>query len=222
MAYYLSPSTINLFKECERCFWLKFRKGISRPDTIFPSLPSGIDRVLKTHFDKFRKNEELPPELESLKGFRLFNKMDYLRKWRDGYGISYKLGENSVRGKIDELLTHDGQLVMIDFKTKGSAPHENSHTYYLDQLSIYGWLFEKNGFFVKKKGYLVFYYPDIVKETGEFKFGSELKEIQIDTKRADRLINSALKALEGDLPNPSPKCSFCEWRERVNHQLKDT
>lgn len=26
-----------------------------RPDTIFPSLPSGMDRILKDHFDKFMK-----------------------------------------------------------------------------------------------------------------------------------------------------------------------
>ncbi|MCX6774543.1 MAG: hypothetical protein NTY99_00435 [DPANN group archaeon] len=52
MAIKLSPSSLNLFKDCPRCFWLDKIKGISRPEGIFPSLPSGIDKVLKEHFDK--------------------------------------------------------------------------------------------------------------------------------------------------------------------------
>jgi hypothetical protein len=47
MAYKLSPSSLSLLKECPRCFWLQFNKGIRRPSTVFPSLPGGMDRILK-------------------------------------------------------------------------------------------------------------------------------------------------------------------------------
>ncbi|MEM3126988.1 MAG: hypothetical protein QW331_02890 [Candidatus Woesearchaeota archaeon] len=55
-------------KECPRCFWLAFNKDIKRPDTVFPSLPSGMDKILKEHFDKFMRKGELPPELQQLNG----------------------------------------------------------------------------------------------------------------------------------------------------------
>ena len=29
----------------------------------FPTLPGGMDKILKVHFDKFRDKGELPPEL---------------------------------------------------------------------------------------------------------------------------------------------------------------
>src|SRR3989344_3937655 len=59
----LSPSTgLNLFRDCPRCFWLHYNKNVHRPRGIFPSLPGGMDLVLKDYFDQFRGS--LPPELE--------------------------------------------------------------------------------------------------------------------------------------------------------------
>ena len=73
MTYKFSPSSLSLLKECPKCFWLHFNKGIKRPDTIFPSLPSGMDGILKKHFDFFMEKGELPPELQQLNGDVLFH-----------------------------------------------------------------------------------------------------------------------------------------------------
>jgi len=56
--YKISPSTINLMLECPRCFWLQIVKNIKRPAGIFPSLPSGMDKILKVHFDEKLINEK--------------------------------------------------------------------------------------------------------------------------------------------------------------------
>ena len=53
MPYKLSPSSLSLLSDCPRCFWLQLNKGVKRPEGIFPSLPSGIDRILKDHFDRY-------------------------------------------------------------------------------------------------------------------------------------------------------------------------
>ncbi|MEK6875437.1 MAG: hypothetical protein AABX30_02030 [Nanoarchaeota archaeon] len=47
------PSSLSLMKECPRCFWLAQHNVWQRPAGIFPSLPSGMDAILKKHFDKF-------------------------------------------------------------------------------------------------------------------------------------------------------------------------
>jgi hypothetical protein len=75
-------------EECPKCFWLHFNKKIRRPDTIFPSLPSGIDKILKEHFDKFRDRGELPPELKERDDFRgctLFADAELLKEWRNNF-----------------------------------------------------------------------------------------------------------------------------------------
>ena len=88
--YKLSPSTLKLFIECPRCFWLQFNKKIKRPSGIFPSLPSGMDNILKVYFDKYMKKGKLPPELSGLK-VKLFDDEALLKEWRNNLkGIVYK------------------------------------------------------------------------------------------------------------------------------------
>ena len=53
----LSPSALNLFLECAKCFWLEKNRGIHRPAGAFPSLPGGMDAVLKKYFDKVTKTQ---------------------------------------------------------------------------------------------------------------------------------------------------------------------
>ena len=84
----LSPSTLNLFLECQKCFWLDQVKGIHRPRGIFPSLPGGMDGLIKKYFDKYRALGKLPPELEGkLDGVELFADGILLNKWRTLYTL---------------------------------------------------------------------------------------------------------------------------------------
>src|SRR3972149_5385822 len=105
MPYKLSPSTLSLFTECPRCFWLQFRKNLIRPAGIFPSLPSGMDAVLKNHFDSFMEKGELPPELKMLDDgkLKLFDDKELLALWRSNFkGIQWKdSAGNMLRGAID-------------------------------------------------------------------------------------------------------------------------
>src|SRR3989338_4774579 len=106
MPYKFSPSSLSLLSECPRCFFLHFNKEIKRPASIFPSLPSGMDNVLKQHFDSFI-GKGLPPELESLNSeVTLFDDMPLLKEWRSNFkGISWKDGEGNVlRGAVDNIL----------------------------------------------------------------------------------------------------------------------
>ena len=97
MAYKLSPSSLTLFEECPRCFWIHHNSKIKRPSSPFPSLPSGMDRILKEHFDKFMRKGKLPPELcknPECEGMKLFDDEDLLGVWRNNFkGIS----ESKVR-----------------------------------------------------------------------------------------------------------------------------
>ena len=107
MPYKLSPSSLNLLKECPRCFWLHFNKNIKRPEGIFPSLPSGMDRILKIHFDSFMEKGKLPPELcnnSECKGLKLFVNKELLDEWRNNRkGIH--LNENNIYSSVFLILS---------------------------------------------------------------------------------------------------------------------
>src|SRR3989338_9619332 len=116
MPYKFSPSSLSLLKECPRCFWLHFNKNIKRPDSIFPSLPLGMDKVLKEHFDFFRKEGKLPPELD-LEGIKLFDDEKLLKIWQNNRkGIQW-MDENGnlLKGAVDILLQKGKKLIMLDF-----------------------------------------------------------------------------------------------------------
>jgi len=81
--YKFSATGMSLLEECQRCFWLQHNKGIKRPEGIFPSLPSGMDKILKTHFDSFMEKGKLPPELKDIDDVKLFDNRELLEEWRN-------------------------------------------------------------------------------------------------------------------------------------------
>ncbi|MEM3091486.1 MAG: PD-(D/E)XK nuclease family protein [Candidatus Pacearchaeota archaeon] len=211
----LSPSSLNLMQECPRCFWLEKNNVWKRPESIFPTLPRGIDRILKIHFDKFRDKGMLPPELDKSEckkeGCLLFPNKELMRIWRnESKGISYKDSEgNELMGAIDNLLVKGKKLIVLDFKTRGFDLKENTHQKYQLQIDVYNFLLRKNGYETEDYAFLLFYVPKEVLETGEIVFDTILKKIPVNIKNAEITWKKAIKILNSECPEKG-----CEWCQR--------
>jgi hypothetical protein len=211
MPYKLSPSALSLMKECPRCFWLTQHGVWKRPAGIFPSLPSGMDKILKIHFNKFMEKGKLPPELCSCKecnNMKLFDDTELLAIWRSNFkGISYedKKG-NILRGAVDNLLMKGKKLIVLDYKTRGYELKEDTAEHYQDQLDIYNFLLRKAGYQTEDYSFLLFYVPKEVLETGEVIFDTTLKKMKVDVKNAEKIWEKALDLLEKECPEKT-----CEW-----------
>jgi len=218
MTYKFSPSSLSLLKDCPRCFWLNFNKNIKRPDSIFPSLPSGMDKILKEHFDRFMKRGELPPELQKLHGeVKLFDNEELLKVWRSNFkGIPWtdKKG-NLIHGAIDNLLQKGKKLIVLDYKTRGYPLKEDTHEHYQDQMDIYNFLLRKNGYETEDYTYLLFYHPNKVHENGDVDFHKDLIKIKVNIKNAEKILKDAVEVLEGEMPKAGEECGFCKWKEKV-------
>ena len=213
VSYKLSPSSLNLFKECPRCFWLTQHKVWKRPTSIFPSLPSGMDRILKTHFDKFMEKQQLPPELcenHEFKNLKLFDNKEKLAVWRNNWkGISWTDDKgNELHGAVDNLLVNktNKKLIVLDYKTRGYPLKEDTAEHYRLQLDIYNFLLRKNNYKTEDYGFLLFYVPKEVMATGEVLFDTELVKMKINVKGAEEIWKKALKLLEEECPSKG-----CEW-----------
>ena len=215
MAFKLSPSALNLMKECPRCFWLHQHKVWKRPSGIFPSLPSGMDKILKEHFNKFMEKGQLPPELcdnGECKNMKLFNDHELLAIWRSNFkGIIYedKKG-NILRGAVDNILMKGKKLIVLDYKTRGYKLKEDTAKHYQDQLDIYNFLLRKAGYNTEDYAFLLFYVPKEVMATGEIIFDTELVKMKINVKNAEKIFKKAIKLLNSDCPKES--CKWCEGR----------
>ncbi len=216
MTYKFSPTSLTLLKECPRCFWLHFNKGMKRPSGPFPSLPGGMDRILKIHFDRFRDRGEFPPELreqECVTGCKLFDDREKLKIWQNNLrGIQWTDGKGNIfRGAVDNLLMKGKKLIVLDYKTRGYPLKEDTAGHYQDQLDIYNFLLRKNGYETEDYAYLLFYYPKSVNEDGSVVFDTELVRMEVDIKNAEEIFRKAIETLEGPIPTPSAGCGFCEW-----------
>jgi hypothetical protein len=213
MPYKLSPSTLSLMHECPRCFWLTNHEVWKRPVGIFPSLPSGMDGILKTYFDKFIEKGRLPPELykrEECKDLKLFDDKYLLKEWRNsrkGLWVEDEEG-NVLHGGIDNLLINkaNNKIIVLDYKTRGFPLKEDTHEHYQDQLNVYAFLLRKMGRDVEDFAYLLFYHPKEVLETGEVVFNTDLKKMKVSVDDAEKLWKKALGLLGEECPKDS-----CEW-----------
>lgn len=218
MPYKLSPSTLSLFRECPRCFWLHFNKNIKRPETIFPSLPSGMDRILKINFDKHRENGSIPSELINLKDIKLFSNISLLRVWRNNtHGILWKdENDNILHGAVDDILQKGSKLIVLDFKTRGYPLKQDTHEHYQDQLNLYNFLFRKNGYETEDYAYLLFYHPDKINDDSTIIFNKDLVKMQISVTDAEKLLKDALTTLQcSSMPENDKECEFCRWYKEV-------
>ena len=218
MPYKLSPSALNLFQECPRCFWLTQHKVWKRPSGPFPSLPSGMDRILKAHFDKFRDNNTLPPELcegkagKACASMKLFKDKEKLKIWQSNFkGVSWKDKKgNELHGAVDNILVKGKKLVVLDYKTRGYALKEDTAEHYRLQQNVYNFLLRKNGYQTEDYFFLLFYVPKEVMPTGEVIFDTELVKMKVNISMAEKAWKEALKLLDGECPKKG-----CEWCELV-------
>ena len=213
-SYRISPTTLNLFRECPRCFWLKLNQKMARPEQPSSTLPRGMDILIKKYFDRYRPQKQ-PPELKGKMPGELMQDqrlLDRWRNWRTGLQfVDRSLGGSLLFGALDECFV-DGDIYMpADYKTRGFALKEDSIKYYQNQLDCYTLLLLKNGYKVNNRGYLIYYILDSVAENGDSKYAVSLIEMKTNPDNAYADFKNAVERLQQPLPELNPSCSFCSW-----------
>jgi hypothetical protein len=203
----LSASTLRIFQECPRCFWLHINKQIERPRGPFPSLPSGIDRILKSYFERYRARGLLPPLIDGKLDGKLAT-------------TALTLGFNDARtkarlwGRLDDcIVLADQRLVPLDHKTRSTAPDDLSYTqkYYQLQMDVYTLLLERAGHRTRHMAYVVYYVPLEGMLHEGFPFGVTVHQIDTDPAHAYEVFADACRCLAGSMPESSEACEFCRW-----------
>lgn len=205
----LSASTLKLFQECPRCFWLQLKHRIERPRGPFPSLPSGIDRVLKGYFDAYRGRGILPPLVHGKLDGRLATNALTL-------GFNDASTKARLLGKLDDcLILADERLAPLDHKTRASSPESVDYTlkYYKFQMDVYTLLLERNGHPTSRTAYVVYYFPVDGELHKGFPFEVTVHKIVTDPDGAYEIFAAGCRCLDNPLPPAGPDCAFCRWAE---------
>ena len=206
----LSASTLKLFQECPRCFWLHINRRIERPRGPFPSLPSCIDRVLKGYFDSYRSRGVLPPLIAGKLEGKLATNASTL-----GFNDP-ATGGARLWGKLDDcVILPDQRVAPLDHKTRASAPDALSYTetYYQFQMDVYTLLLERNHHPTSRTAYVIYYYPVAGELHRGFPFQVTVHTIATNPDGAYQIFLAGCRCLDGPLPPSGDACGFCKWAE---------
>lgn len=209
---WLSHTGLETMTRCPRCFWLQYNKGIRQPEGISSRLPNRFDTILKNYFNCYRDTGELPGLVSDKLEGQLQNpfKETYFYQINERYGLV---------GKLDEcLVSENGELIPVDFKTASSDPREKEILdAYLSQIDDYLYLLEKNRFSTLGYGYLVFFFPELSDKLHEkFPIAVEVKKVVGHPENTQNRINQAIAILDSPLPDLNPECNFCNWFTQVS------
>ena len=201
----LSPSTLNIFRDCPRCFWLHINYNIKRPRGAFPSIASGLDGVIKEYFDSYRKEGILPPLMKGKLEGKLISQLPAKLFFNDN-------SKNALlMGMLDEcLILPDNIYAPLDYKTRRSFP-EGTHPAYQLQMDVYTLLLEKNNYKTNSLAYLLYFVPGYGKLHEGIPFGVKVIEVKTSIERALNVFHEALDLLKAPIPGSSENCEYCNW-----------
>lgn len=162
--YKLSRSKIDLFIDCQRCFYLDRRLGISRPSMPAFTLNNAVDTLLKKEFDLLRNKGEAHTLMQKYKIDAVPYSHQDMNIWRENFkGKSYLERESNflVTGAVDDIWQNSsGDLHIVDYKATSTDRTINLNDEYKAgykrQMEIYQWIFRNSGYKVSKVGYFVF------------------------------------------------------------------
>lgn len=211
----LSPSSISVIADCGRCGWRHFR-GVQRPRGIFPSLPGGIDLVVKRELDKHRGRGEWPPLFRDLKlpGKPVPESPRKRLRFEDA-ALKIRLV-----GLLDDACEVEGQVGPLDIKTRASRANE-VHEAYRRQMTLYHLLLAANGWKPTGIALLIYLFPVEGGADGGICFGTDLKEVKTREDEARKILKTCAEVLRGPMPAPSSGCEWCGWADDVAALEKD-
>jgi len=197
--------------DCPLCFWIAERLG--SPPSIFASITSQMDSVIKGYMRQFIGSSDLP-EWFPVRG-TLLDAGQTLRATDPATGIT-------VAGKLDALVnTPDGKYHIVDYKT--GRPPEEVPNYYQTQLDGYAYLLERNGYQPVAGGVLLYFTPQHG-DLGEGLFPFKITAVRasVDSSRVLGALARAKEILDATTPPPrSEDCEMCMWREQVELRLSE-
>jgi CRISPR/Cas system-associated exonuclease Cas4 (RecB family) len=227
----LSRSKIDLFIDCQRCFYLDRKLGVARPPGYPFALNSAVDTLLKQEFDTHRAQGTKHPMQEKYKIDAHAVPHDDLDKWRHNFtGVQYLHEPTNflIFGAIDDLWQNSkDEYIVVDYKatSKNEEITELNKSWqdgYKRQMEIYQWLLRNNGYKVSDTGYFVYCNGKADKEAFDQKLEFDVTLIAYTGN--DSWIEKVIKNIhtclnQETIPQPNAECDYCSYaNSRNNHE----
>lgn len=221
----LSRSKIELFTQCQRCFYIDNKLGCKRPSIPSFLINTAVDTQLKNEFDAYRKAGKSHPFQEEFKIDAIPAPHELLNTWRENFeGVIYNdpVTGMVISGAIDDLWINPktGEYIVVDYKATAKDAPKTQLTVggfddaYRKQMEIYQWLLRKNNLKVSDTGYFVYCTGIANQETFDKKIEFDVVLIPYtgNDSWVEGVIAQIKKCLDSnDLPASGNGCEYCMW-----------
>ncbi|EKD32791.1 MAG: hypothetical protein ACD_76C00147G0008 [uncultured bacterium] len=223
----LSRSKIDMFLQCQRCFYLDRRLGIGRPSSFPFNLNIAVDKLLKKEFDSHRARGSRHPLMEAYGVDAIPFEHDMMDEWRENFkGVQFHHKETNliITGAVDDLWVNpQNELIVVDYKATSKDGDVNIDADwqigYKRQMEVYQWLLRKNKFTVSNQGYFVYCNGQTDRKAFDGKLEFDIKVIPYtgDDSWVDIAIIEARSCLNrNEVPKADEACEYCAYRFAAN------
>ncbi|NJM10380.1 MAG: PD-(D/E)XK nuclease family protein [Bdellovibrionaceae bacterium] len=99
----LSHSSVSVFLDCPRCFWLKVHRRLRLPEIVRSNIPNVVDKMLKEVYDVYR-DKGVPMEFELAENRKLEVKLVDKKTHNRLSDISFEMELEGVKFKFVAML----------------------------------------------------------------------------------------------------------------------
>ncbi len=226
----LSRSKIDLFKECQRCFYVDNKLGTARPPGFPFNLNSAVDKLLKKEFDIHRAAQSAHPLMKTY-GINAVPYRDVrINTWRENFkGVEVKHAPTgfTVSGAVDDIwAAEDGSVHVVDYKATSKDGEVTLDAEWQDgykrQMEVYQWLLRGNGLTVSDTGYFVYVNgrTDLAAFDGKLEFDVKIIPYTGNASWVDQTLLDIKRCLDSDtVPESGSSCDYCAYREAAGRAL---
>jgi len=229
-SFSLSRSKIELFMQCQRCFWLDVRLKITRPSSPPFNINKTIDELFKKEFDEHRVAATPHPIMVANKVKAVPYQHEDINKWRynfTGVRALHEATNLEIFGAIDDVWEgEDGELFVVDYKATSKNKEVDIDSAwqisYKRQLEVYQWLLRQNGFVVSNTGYFVYTNArlDVDSFGDKLEFTTKLIPYEGDDNWIEPTLQKMKKVMDNEkMPAVGTaamggECEFCVYSKR--------
>lgn len=226
----LSRSKIDLFIQCQRCFYVDNKLGTARPPGFPFNLNSAVDKLLKKEFDIHRANATTHPLMKSY-GLDTVPfqdpRMDVWRENFKGVEVKHEPTGFTVSGAVDDIWVNpSGEVHVVDYKATSKDTEVNLDAEWQDgykrQMEIYQWLLRRNGLKVSDTGYFVYVNgrTDLEAFDGKLEFDVKLIPYTGNDGWVEKTLLDIKACLDSEvIPKVGNECDYCTYREAAGKAL---
>jgi hypothetical protein len=229
----LSRSKIELFTECQRCFYLDNKLGTARPRGPAFTLNIAVDALFKKEFDIHRADATAHPLMKKY-GIDAVpfqhKKMDTWRENFEGVECFHEPTGFTISGAVDDIWVNPaGELLVVDYKSTSkpgtitTLDDSSWNEQYRRQMGVYQWLLRNNGFTVSSTGYFVYANATTDKKAfdGQLEFEVTIVPSEGSADWIDDILPEIKNTLDSDrLPATGKACEYCPYREAAGKKLQ--